>query len=563
MPTLATQYAVHAASVELADGSQIRFGPDEADLRDVPVSVGWDTELPGGFGPGSVVLPRPSNFDPIRAQLFSSVRIFDALTNVTYYEGRVTGTPQTGVSQIEVQTEGWSKHLEDNKTLRFLGIDRSFGNWGSMPINRRINLLTAGVDGSPQDPSVDPDPGTGASALKLAIQGPATEWPATCEGWYNVGLPIGAVDYAWKKGPNYADSDTNWFWRLRISVSDTSTGLDDTGNLRAPGPGSGTLTKTGVDPKQYAYVRFSYVAAGSSTTQGEYAVWWTLLGVIGDHGLPLGGNVFNPNTGRTLFLHDIVSYLVQNYAPLLDYTTGPNGSIASFPFGIPHFILLDDTTVADALQQLVLFGGTTNYPLDYGCWDNRQFFLREPGTYGRTWRARRDQATEQTDQGPEASTRINGVKVSYTDPAGLTKTVGPVGSRSDFETGELMDFSPNNPANNDGARHWEVYGSGIITTEQGATYIGQLILADRNRKEWRGDVTLKGLVTDDAGVEHPVAHVRAGDRIVLEDDADTSERRVVNTSYSDDQILTASCGAAPDKLDVLLARLGIVLEGKL
>jgi hypothetical protein len=158
---------------------------------------------------------------------------------------------------------------------------------------------------------------------------------------------------------------------------------------------------------------------------------------------------------------------------------------------------------------------------------------------------------------------LNGVMVTYDDGTGTQFTVGPPGSGADTETAALISLSDTNPTNRDGARHWPVI-SGGITTEAGAILIGQLVMADRNNMEWRGDVKVVDQVRDETGTWYPVSLVRAGDYIVVEDDPDARPRRIVNTKYdSANRSNSLSVGARPDRLDTLLARLGVVLDGRL
>jgi hypothetical protein len=165
-----------------------------------------------------------------------------------------------------------------------------------------------------------------------------------------------------------------------------------------------------------------------------------------------------------------------------------------------------------------------------------------------------------TSDGPQADQRVAGIKVIYSDASGRERSVGPVGSNADTETNDLLSIDPDNPASQiPGA--FEVVNVGLVPLEQSAINIGKLILNERNALRWRGSVELQGEATDENGNRYPVALVRAGDTIVIEDDADTTPRTINSTSYTHSDLrLTANVGARPDTLESLLGRLAAVTE---
>lgn len=559
-----SERTTHAATVQMRDGRWERLGSDEVDLSDRAISFEFDTAIPGGFGPGEIVLPRPADFDPLDIRLLALTRIYEAETNRTLHEGRISGISELGPSQIRLELEGMAKHLEDDNTARLIGIDRDLSAWSGPSVQRRLNQIAAGQ--AVFDPSVQPDPTTFQSALALEFQG---AWVAgglpLAEAWYDAdGLSLGALDYAWKKNANVNAADANFSWTGRLSSDDLLASSDSTGELRAVGPGSGTLVATASDRK-FARVVLAYLAA-NGIAGATYSLFLTLLGVIGDHGLPLQGSVAAPNIGRGLLVSDLVDYIVGSWAPLVTRTLGKEGSIEPTAFAVPHCVFKEDTNAAAMVESLAVFGGVALRPLDWGVYDwfgPRTFFMRSPGTYGRTWRVRRDQAAEPLDAGPDAQKLINGIKVVYDDGTGKKLSVGPPGSFSTLETSDMQDMDADNPANQDGARHWPVYDAGI-TSQDGALLIGRMKLNDAKTQDWRGTISIKDTALDEAGNEFPAGLVRAGDHAVVEDDNNPQPRRIVETSYdSSSRSVNASCGAPPDYLDALMARAGVVLVGHL
>jgi hypothetical protein len=228
------------------------------------------------------------------------------------------------------------------------------------------------------------------------------------------------------------------------------------------------------------------------------------------------------------------------------------------------------TTALDAIESLLLLGGDSFLPLDWYVWERGSdgkptFGVATQDSHGTEWHARFSEGAEASDAGPDSGEMINGCIVSYDDGSGVKRSVGPPDSGADSIQTSLRDLSDSNPANRTGGLHFLHFDAGI-TFQAGAILIGRVILAERNRQEWRGDIVLKDSVRDAAGNWHPVSMVRAGDRIVIEDDPadDVRPRRVVNTSWSaDNQQVSCSIGAPPDRLDALLARLNVVLVGRL
>lgn len=377
-----------AAEIEFKDGTKRRVGPDEAAITDVLVSNSFETSLPGGFGPGDLVLPRPDRFDPLELPLWASVRTYELETNRTWHGGRIVGTPVAGDGQVTAELEGHAKALEDDETARLLGIDIDKSHWESISVARSITLAAAAALG---ETSVVADDTTGQPSLRQALTGDwASAFGAYAEQMYDAGPGngIGFADFAWKRGANTTAGPDNFLAELIGSSDDILTSTQTTGDLQAAGPGSGTLTMTGAK-KRYVFARFAYVTAGGLAGL-DYEWLWTLLAPIGDHGIPLQGSVAAPATGRGLLVSDTLAHIVSRFAPSLRFSTGAGGSIPPTAFVVPHLVFREDTKPSAMVESLMLLGGVTDQPLDWGCYgdDGREFFCKSPGTYGRTWRMR-------------------------------------------------------------------------------------------------------------------------------------------------------------------------------
>jgi hypothetical protein len=524
-----------AASLTLADGRVVRFGGDEAEAENVPYDISFDTQIPGGFGSASITLPRPATLYADDARLFSDVKIYGPLG--TAYEGYVVGVPQVGAEEIRLELSGWSTTLDRVQTFREIFVDRDLSRWEGQSLDRQVALETAGS--KPDGPEVAWD--TNSPALVLAADG-GTVNPFV-EAWYDAGpgILVFAIYYDMT-----SVSTSSYVGRFGVSSDDVRTATTQTADLLTGTNSSAAGTFTPATKRRYAYVSFSLTGTVGSTITNMKV---KNLAVYGDHGLTLRGS--DP---KGVLGSDVVRYAIVQ-SPL--NTTVD--SVEASTLVIPHLVFAEDTTLTEVIEQVTSLGGATTLPPDWGAYEDRTFFWRTPGTYGRTWSVRKDQVATPTSQGPDADIRTAGVKVTYTDPAGTAKSVGPPGSNADFETSDLLDIDPENPAKRiPGAFATESVG---ITSQAGAVNIGKIILGQRNRLRWRGNVEIQGEATDANGNRYPVSQVRAGDQIVIEDDSDTRPRPINSTSYSHDELsLTASIGARPDSLEALLGRLAAVTE---
>lgn len=552
----------HALAVTLPSGEQLTIGPEELCAASIPEQISLDTELNGGYGPANITVPSSGayqGYDPAALRL-CKLRVYDYNTRDTVYLGRVANASFDANKHASIEAEGYSKHLEDDETAAEIFYDRDLSQWGSMQIQREAALLGFGIDS--EDPGQDPD-----SATPSVLAQMTSPWSRThiSEAWYDAGpnCKVGALDYAWMKNANVNNADVNYSWQVGTSPDGIST-TTVTSNLRAAGPGSGSFIAPDT-AQRYALAQFIYSAASPLATGLVAKLWWTLLGVIGLSGVPLQGSVASPSTGRGVLASDVARNVVSRWATLLK--CGPD-SVPSTSLVIPHLAFKELTTARTMIDALIPFGDGSYLPLDWGVYENSkdepEFFMKRPGSYGTTWRVRLDEATEKSSAGPDSSELCNGVVVRYDAGDGKTRTIGPPGSVAQAQTALLLDTDPNNPANNDGARHWKQYDAGICDV-WGALAIGQIVLTDAKRQQWRGSVSIKKDAYDESGNKQAAAKVRAGDRVVIGDDPyDRTEKRITATSYdAATQTVEASVGTPPGWLDVVLARAGVLLTGRI
>lgn len=539
-----------ACELTKLDGSEtLRFGPDEADPGDVPLDLGFSSQIPGGFGDASVTLRRPRWISAEQMPLFNAARFYGP-GNRTVYEGRVkTGGAKIDADSIRLDLEGWSAHLDDDETWRFLGVHNDLTAWQGPSVQRQLNVLAASAD-MQQNGGAEPDT-TGLSALATRLTG-ETNRACRCEMSLGLGVAIAEVRGAWKKNSAINAGDGNWAWHCYLSTDDVFTSFTGTSNLRAAGPGTFTLSGSG----KVAVVALIYGAAlafGGALEGWNFDVFWTALSAFGSHGLTPQAMA----DGRYGLLgSDAIRYGVQQAAPLLSV-----GSDAIEPSGlvIPHLVVTDsDRPLRELIERSTALGGATGKLNDWGVYEDRGFFWRSPGSYGRSWRVRRDQVATPTDDGLSTEARFSSVMVFYTDGAGQTRSVGPVGSGADYETSLLTDPDPDNPAHRLPNRRKRA--SVGVTSQEGAVNIGVALLAEQYALTRRQTVSIQGYATDSAGNEHPAAMVRAGDRLLIEDDDGHIAEEPVNSTSFDQGSLTATAnlGAAPHSVEVMLSQLEAV-----
>ena len=521
-----------AASITLSDGRVLRVGPDEDQAGDIPTSFTFQTQMPGGFGPASLVIPRPPDLYADDARLFSSVVVYGEGMRIVY-EGYVTGLPQQSQDEIQLQLTGWATVLDRIANFRQIFVDRNLNNWQPASAQRRLNVLTSGYTNFSSATT-----STNADSTPVLLFEFSGEGVHVGESWFDAGPGLSIAQVFIEEIKGSFPGLSNAFF-VGFSNSDSSSG--STTALQA---NATNQTFTPVSPTRYVFVRYQYTLPAS--TQVNLSI--KNPAVYGNHNLVLTGQ-----TPKGVRGSEAIAYMV-GATPL---TLLPD-SIEASDFVIPHLSFSSDVSVREAIEQINVLGGKERVPNDWGVYDNREFFWRTPGTYGKTWRVTSENLSNVRSDGPDSALRTAGVKVNYQDEAGTTRSVGPPNSFSDHETSDLLSVDPDNPALAIPGFHTELVG---ITSRTGALNIGKVLLNERNRLNWRGDLELQGEVMDSEGKFYPVHRMRAGDQVIVQDDDDKRPRPINSTTYNHDNLsLSASLGAVPDTLDSLLARLAAVTD---
>lgn len=518
---------------------------DEPRAENVPSGLRFSSTMPGGHESSDVTLARKPGVDYSDVQRFSTSRVIGAGGYVAW-EGRLEAAPRVSGDQMAISPSavGYQAHLDDDKSASIIYLDAAIDRWTGASSGRRLALIAAHFN--PMDPVTQPNQTTGAPTLEEGFDDNpwTTSGEPIVEALYDAGAGnrIGRLLAAWAKGGNVDSANVNWHWDAILSSDDLLTTIDATANLRGTGPGSVDLSASG--GRRFASLRHFLATSNVGASGKRFAIYWTLIRVLGDHGLTLRNS-----TG--LLASDIVAHAVGRWAPLLNFTLGE--TITSSSFVIPHLAFYDPTTASEIINQATRFGLQ-----DWAVWDDKTFYWAPRGTFGRKWRARIAPA-QLSETGASADQLWESIVVQYQDVDGSTRTVGPPGSGVDTEDATLKDVDPENPANQLGIVRRALLQMGI-STAAGAIEVGRRFLEEQKALNTSGQAQLVGHVTDDRGVAHPAWRVRAGDQISFVDAADSSYRRVVRADYGDDaRTCTIDLDAPPEGLQALLERLGVVL----
>lgn len=559
------------ATIETPRGRHYRWGLDESNPENVLTEPTFSSTMPGGFENGSCVLERNPFVDYDDLTEFSTLT-FEGVGGQAAGEYRLEQSPRTSGNQMAItpQAVGWQAHLQDDNAAAMIFIDQSLSSWQGPSVARQVYML--GSNWSPDGPST----ATGASglpALSFVITGP---WDATAtpsvEAWYDSGTaaPIAKLYYA---GSWNTWSDGTVITPELAMSSDGST-LAVGENLAARNAGGNPLSPTVYAPGTYRYaavlLKASQGATNSNSNQ-QYVLNMTNLAVLGNHGLTVRGSwpaTWNASTGTLtggigLLASDMITYALAKWAPMLSTTdqTGAS-SITPSTFVIPQAAYTDPTTASAIVTDL------TKYELqDWGVWERKTFFWYPRNARGRRWRTRINDC-QLSETGPDSTRIWNGVVVSYTDAAGVTRTVGPPGSGCDATDASLLDTDPANPANqllqpgtSTPIRRWSLLAMGLTSTANAAIQVGAVFLKEQKLLDSSGQANLVGTAVDEHGIVHPAWMVRAGDQLAVVDASDPSYRRIVSASYTDSSKTCAvNLDAPPDGLQALLDRLGVVIQ---
>lgn len=528
----------HSLSVLTPLGRRARWATDEPAAADVPNGLRHSDTMPGGYENLDATLPRDPAQDYPDLDRLSTIQVRNVGGDIVG-EYRLERAPLVSGDQFAISPSavGWQAHLDDDKSVTFLGIDRTLSTWTGPSYIRQTGLTGFNPNTGP-DTAVDPS--NGQPSLMFAVDGPAGT-AGQSEGMYDAGPGnlVGRVIFAGAP----LNFGTAAAVLTQMSASSTTIPTDSV-SADTDGAAVALATYTLTTPRRYLHYIFRFTTALASDVMRRY--YLQNLAVIGNHGLTLYGN----SGAEGLLASDIVKYGVSRWAPMLTYTSE---TVEPSDFAIPQFTLTDPSTLAELIRQ------ATRFDLqDWAVWANRTFYWHTRGLFSRNWRARAAPSVLE-ETGPQIDRVWESILVQFQDVDGTTRTVGPPGSGADAESSDLKDTDPDNPANQLGIVRRDLLSMGTGTVSS-AIAVGRRFLREAKKLDTSGRAQITGYIQDDHGAIFPYSSIRSGDTITFVDAADPSPRRIVR---SDKDHAARTCrvdlDAPPEGLNALLERLGVVL----
>lgn len=529
------------------DGTEKRLAGDEPEAEDVGQGFTLGTSIPGGYTTANLGLTRDPRID------YGDFDIFDEFVargpgGEHAYEGYDIEIPASGDEQVRLVATGWQGLLKDNPTLQEVYVDRDLARWGAASAARKITLLSSSF--APNDPSTLIDPTTGLPAIELGFEGSwVSPWKPRAEAWYDAGpsARVARVIFSWQL-ISPAGGSAPWNLYIVSQPTDNSGSEELSSDLRDTVGDAGSAVFTPNAKNRYARFRFEYETSPAGADGISYKCHVRGVVVVGNHNVPLVA-------GNCVLASDVVADIVSRAAPLLNYTTGSEGSIQPSSYSIPHLTFPEPVTGEEGILQ------ASKYDVpDWGVYNDREFFWRPPSS-GTLWIARQgDPGTSLDDAGKQAEDIYTGVLVQFTDPSGKSFTVGPPGTPGcDYTDASLQDYSETNPLNERGRVRLGKLVVSAITTLAGAIQLGSRWLTEEMAVADRGTAVLTGFVQDSSRTYEPVWKVRAGDRVRF-DDADGRERRIIETSYDHEaRTVTLTLDSTPHRLEALMEKMQVEL----
>jgi hypothetical protein len=542
-------------------GRAFRWGEDDRDPQGCLIDLEDSDTAPGGHAElrATVPLGNPgrSKVEP-RMPMGSKVELFSA-THDRLWQGRLTRPGQSSVTSRTLTSVavGYQAHLTDDESVQCIPIDQDMTAWGSpstrqiadwsaasININGQVALLPAG------DPAAGNHP---AISHSWGQMNPSATNPDVAMSWYDSGgVDIGRVtvgEFVHVKG----GTGGNWITQVDAAPDDTGNEAETLHNYKATTAASATYS---VSPEKSHLRLLSFLNEAAAGELVNIENQYRGIVVQDRSEIPTYGAW--PNQG--VLASDVIAYVLARWAPLINFTTGSHGSLKPSSYPIPQLAFKEWTTA-----QEVILAALKYELLEWGVWPGPNgsptFYLNRRGEReGRKrWRARVGPANLESVGNSLSQTR-NAMLVSYADPDGTMRWVGPPGSNCRITSEALIDQDPLNPANEAGIKAWGRASLRGIGSPEAAITLGAERLAASKELDGTGKARLTGYVEDEYGQEWPYYHVHGGDLIEFVDASIPGYRYIIDAQRSrSSRSVAIELDAPPDATDVALERDSVAL----
>lgn len=500
-----------SVEIETTESDHYYLSADTLRGEDRPSIAPFRTQRQDGFADGGFSLSRKITQDWPELGLINTVRLVGRDGSIAY-EGRIFGTPRSneGGDSIEVTLQGWMAHSRDRRFREIYACgDR--GRWQEPGAQRKLDVVSVGY--AAKGFNVVNDEATPSISLEHEGEWNASHRPA-CEAWFDaMGIPLGSLYFPWKRGPNLTAGPDNWVWQAVLSLDDTASAFDTSGDLQAAGPGSGTLEATG--DRRYAMLQLSYASGGGGTEGKIFGVLFTCPVIYGAHGLEKHGEE-SATQGKGFYGSDIIRDIATRFCPRFSVEGIED---TSYPILEAAFI--------EAVHPYEGFDYVNRHHFwELDVFEGPTLHFRPADLTKADWEVRMDEGARFTPQGDSLEDFASGVEVTYTDlVTGSERFLSP----DDYP--ELRDDDESNPANKADNPLYIEHTIPHPTTEGDALQSGRAALAEFNRPKAPGTIKVVGHIRDAQGNWQPAWKVRDAQTIAIADHPNDAPRLVTNTTY--------------------------------
>ncbi len=537
-------------------GKTYRWGEDEPGAENCFEDLQDSDSVPGGDKEWSCSLPRKPHVDYADMQRGTRIRQYGVGRDRALREFRLQDAPKSSGDRLVMDPAalGYQAHLSDDESAQEIFIDGDQSAWVDSSTQRRADSNKAGYPIVASASRGFADKGAMPSGVmfdftNVTAAAGRNETGEQC--YYGGGVDIGQVMSLFKvlAGP---EGDATWADIQRVSVDDVISTYLDSANLADTSQANPTVLEASGAGYKYAFLISSYTGGFGGGMNNVHA--WLLPKVIGRHGCPIYGTW--PNIG--VLASDAIAYALAKWAPLIDFSTGANGSIRPTTFPIPHLPFKDLTTVMQMVES------SNRFELnEWAVWPGQRgptFHLNPRGEReGRKrWRVRSREA-QLKETGGSFDASINAVVVQWQDFDGSTRIVGPTGSGFSVTDSRLIDLDPLNPANQiPGLRKWRKIATKSKGTLDGAIETAERYLEQVKLLDNSGEATITGYVEDEHGMMWPYYYVKSGDLLDPRDSGTPGYRYIVNAGRTrSSRSASLFLDAPPDTREAMLERLDV------